>query len=313
MNKVSIIVPVYCNADTLLELYDKLRYDVLPKLPVRCFEYELIFVDDGSTDSSWNDLRLIYMLDDHTRIIKLAKNYGEHKAILCGYSYATGDCIINISADLQEPSKLILDMIDAWKCREDATILAVRVKREDDVRTQLFANLYYFLVRHFAFKEMPKHGFNIALVSAKTKAAVLRSCKLRPVFEAELLSINTRFICVPYTRLKRTKGESKWTLSKKLKCTFDTLLNYSDFMSCASLFNSGIITGTVILSVIFRKLGLHNEMLLSFIMLIILSCIQVAIAGTCTFYTLSLLREAVNNEPMFTVLTEINKDNAFDE
>ena len=162
MAKLSIIIPVYFNGDTLELLYEDLKKKVLHKLE----EYEIVLVDDGSGDNSWDVMQKIALLDPNIVTAKLARNFGSHAAILAGYSYCTGDCGVVKAADLQEDSELILEMYDSWK-RGNKVVLAAREDREEGFFQKLFANTYYLLMRKFVISSMPKGGFDCFLIDRK--------------------------------------------------------------------------------------------------------------------------------------------------
>ncbi len=121
MSKISIVVPVYFNEDTLMDLYRDMREKILDEIG----EYELVFVDDGSGDDSWKIMNEIRELDANVRLVKLSRNFGEHAALLAGLSVCTGDCAVTKQADLQEDSSLILEMYEKWK-QGSKVVLAVR-------------------------------------------------------------------------------------------------------------------------------------------------------------------------------------------
>ena len=121
MSKLSIVIPVYFNEDTLMDLYQDLKEKILPKLE----EYELVFVDDGSGDRSWQVMNEIKTLDESVHLVKLSRNFGEHAALLAGLTVSTGDCAITKQADLQEDSSLILEMYESWK-KGNKVVLAIR-------------------------------------------------------------------------------------------------------------------------------------------------------------------------------------------
>lgn len=96
MNKLSIIIPVYYNSETLEALYDDLQKEVLPELN----DYEIVMVDDGSGDCSWEAMNSISEKDSNVKLIKLTRNFGSHAAIYAGLSYCTGDCATIKAAEL---------------------------------------------------------------------------------------------------------------------------------------------------------------------------------------------------------------------
>lgn len=127
MSKISIVVPVYFNADTLMMLYNDMKEKILGVLG----DYELVFVDDGSQDDSWKIINEIYEMDrEHVQCVKLSRNFGEHAALLAGLSVCTGDCAVTKQADLQEDSTIILEMYESWK-KGNKVVLAVRASRDE--------------------------------------------------------------------------------------------------------------------------------------------------------------------------------------
>ena len=107
MISLSVVVPVYHNQETLQELHRRLTATCSAIVPDA---YELIFVNDGSTDQSWGILRQLAASDPHTRAVSLSRNFGSQAAILAGLSFATGDHISVIAADLQEPPEMVADL-----------------------------------------------------------------------------------------------------------------------------------------------------------------------------------------------------------
>ena len=160
MKKISIVVPVYYNHDNLLPLYADLKEKVLSKLDIG---YELIFVDDGSKDDSYSVMKELAKIDSNIKTIRLSRNFGEHSAILAGLSQCTGDCAVRKAADLQEPSEMILDMIQKYD-EGYKVVLATRADREEPLTQKMFSNLYAFLMRKLALHNMPKGGFDSFLI-----------------------------------------------------------------------------------------------------------------------------------------------------
>ena len=162
MSKISIVVPVYYNADTLELLYEDMREKILDKLG----EYEIVFVDDGSGDDSWQVMNRLKDRDPHVRLVRLSRNFGEHAALLAGLSVCTGDCAVTKQADLQEDSCIILEMYESWK-RGNKVVLAVRKERKENPVKVFFANMYYSLIRKIVNKNMPVGGCDCYLIDRK--------------------------------------------------------------------------------------------------------------------------------------------------
>ena len=161
--KVSIVVPVYYNEDNLIPLYTDLKEKIIDTIN---YEYEIVFVNDGSKDKSFEVMQQIREKDSNVKIFSLSRNFGSHAAILCGLSKCTGDCAVIKAADLQEPTELILEMVESWK-QGNNVVLAVREGREESKRQTFFANTYYNIVRKTALPNMPEGGFDVYLIDRK--------------------------------------------------------------------------------------------------------------------------------------------------
>lgn len=225
MKKISIIVPVYYNQDNLLPLYADLKEKVLSKINI---EYELIFVDDGSKDKSYEVMKNLAKLDENIKIIRLSRNFGEHSALLAGLSQCTGDCAVRKAADLQEPSEVILDMMKKYE-EGNKVVLAVRADREEPITQKAFSNLYAFLMRKLALHNMPKGGFDTFLIDRQIIDLLVKMQEKNTSLMSQILWAGFETATVPYIRKKREIGKSRWTLSKKIKLVYDSLLSFSYF------------------------------------------------------------------------------------
>lgn len=225
MKKISIIVPVYYNQGNLLPLYADLKEKVLTKLDT---EYELIFVDDGSKDKSYEVMKDLAKVDKNIKLVKLSRNFGEHSALLAGLSQCTGDCAVRKAADLQEPSEVILEMIKKYK-EGNKVVLAVRADREEPITQKAFSNLYAFLMRKLALHNMPKGGFDTFLIDRQVIDVVVKMQESNTSLMSQILWAGFETATVPYVRKKREIGKSRWTLSKKIKLVYDSLLSFSYF------------------------------------------------------------------------------------
>ena len=225
MKKISIIVPVYYNQDNLLPLYADLKEKVLSKINI---EYELIFVDDGSKDKSYEVMKNLAKLDENIKTIRLSRNFGEHSALLAGLSQCTGDCAVRKAADLQEPSEVILDMMKKYE-EGNKVVLAVRADREEPITQKAFSNLYAFLMRKLALHNMPKGGFDTFLIDRQIIDLLVKMQEKNTSLMSQILWAGFETATVPYIRKKREIGKSRWTLSKKIKLVYDSLLSFSYF------------------------------------------------------------------------------------
>lgn len=226
MKKISIIVPVYFNENNLLPLYNDLNEKVLKKLDN--LDYEIVFVDDGSKDNSYNVMKELKKIDDKIVLVKLSRNFGEHSAILAGLSKCTGDFAVRKAADLQEPSEMILDMIKKYN-EGNKVVIAVRESRDEPKIQQMFSNSYALMMRKFALSNYPKGGFDTFLIDRQVINFLVSMKEKNTSLDGQILWSGFTTATVSYNRKKREIGKSKWTLSKKIKLTVDSLLGFSNF------------------------------------------------------------------------------------
>jgi len=236
MSKLSIVIPVYFNEMNLIDLYDDLELKVLKNLP----KYEIIMVDDGSSDDSFKIMQELSDKDDNIKIYRLSRNFGSHAAILAGIHYATGDCITSKAADLQEPSELIMEMYEKWE-RGANVVLAVREDREEPYLQKMLSNTYYKIMRKFALKNMPEGGFDCFLIDKKVAKVLDNMEESNTSLMGQILWCGFRSEVVYYTRRARLKGKSKWTLSKKVKLSVDSILGFS-YLPIRAVTFIGIVT-----------------------------------------------------------------------
>ena len=222
MSKLSIVVPVYYNEDTLMDLYEDMRAKILGKLG----DYEIIFVDDGSGDRSWEVMNDIQKLDGNVRLVKLSRNFGEHAALLAGLSVCTGDCAVTKQADLQEDSTLITEMYERWK-QGNKVVLAIRRSRDESKVKVFFANMYYSLVRKFVNKNMPVGGCDCYLIDRKVIEVLERLDEKNSSLTLQVLWAGFKTVMVYFDRKDREKGVSRWTFAKKFKLVLDSMMSFS--------------------------------------------------------------------------------------
>lgn len=222
MSKISIVIPVYYNEDTLMDLYQDMKEKILGKLG----DYEIVMVDDGSGDSSFEIMEQIRSMDSNVRLVKLSRNFGEHAALLAGLSVCTGDCAVTKQADLQEDSTLILEMYESWK-RGNKVVLAVRKSRDESKIKIFFANMYYAIIRKFVNKNMPLGGCDCYLIDRQVIKVLELLDENNSSLTLQVLWAGFKTENVYFDRKDREKGVSRWTFAKKFKLVLDSMMSFS--------------------------------------------------------------------------------------
>lgn len=226
MKLFSIIIPVYYNELNLPETVPQLL-GLAEKMPQ--YRLELVFVDDGSDDGSLEVLRGFQTQYPETiKVVKLTRNFGSMAAIQAGFTVASGDCVGMISADLQDPPELFLEMLSHWE-RGIKAVFAVRQDREEPFSQKLFSNAYYALVRRYAIADYPDGGFDFFLVDRQIVNEINRIQEKNTNLMSLIYWLGFKPIMIPYIRRARVRGKSRWTLAKKLKLFVDTFVAFTFF------------------------------------------------------------------------------------
>lgn len=227
MSLFSIVVPVYHNAASLPDLLTELQA-VAEKNPDDDFEF--IFVDDGSSDNSFDVLDTLLQVESRMRVIKLSRNFGSNPAIMAGLSQAKGDAVAAIAADLQDPPALIHDMIQLWH-DDKKVVIAARKEREDPFPTSLLADVFYKLFRRYAIETMPERGFDFFLIDQQVCGLINDIQENNAYLMGLILWLGFDPHVLYYSRQAREEkyGQSMWTMTKKLKYFVDSFVAFSYF------------------------------------------------------------------------------------
>jgi polyisoprenyl-phosphate glycosyltransferase len=224
MPKVSVIIPVYYNEESLPLLFAELL-KLEKSLQKNGLELELIFVDDGSGDTSFGELLKIKQQREQTRIIKLARNFGAMRACKVGAQFVTGDSFVFLAADLQDPPELIFEMVERW---QDGAkfVICVRDKRDDPFTSRLFAVIYYRLLRLYIIPDFPPQGYDLSLMDRALLPYLLQSGRTT-YLQVFLYWLGFSPSVIHYNRQKRLHGRSRWNFAKRLAAALDVLLGFS--------------------------------------------------------------------------------------
>jgi len=221
--KISFVIAVYHNEGAISKTYEKIQTVFSNELIEH--EYEIVFVDDGSTDGSLQEMLDLREQDHRIKIIAFTRNFGQMAAMLAGFKEATGDAVINISADLQDPVELIPKMVKQWQAGSEI-VICHRTDRSDPFMAKLFSRLAYGVMR-LSIPQMPSGGFDFVLMDRVVMDEFNAVDVRHRFFQGDLLSTGYRMSCIPYVRLERTIGVSQYNFGKKLKNFLDAVLDAS--------------------------------------------------------------------------------------
>ena len=224
MKKISVVVPMYYEEEVANECYTRLK-NVLEK--IENYNYEIIFVNDGSKDKTLEILKEIAKENKNVKIISFSRNFGHQCAVTAGLRYVTGDAIVIIDADLQDPPELIPEMIKLWE-EGNEVIYGKRKSREGESRFKLLsASMFYKTLNALSDVEIPKDTGDFRLVDRKV-VEVINSLPEHNKFLRGLFSwVGFKQKAYEYERKERYAGKTKYPLKKMLKLAQDGIFSFS--------------------------------------------------------------------------------------
>lgn len=220
---ISFAIPVYRNEGAITLTYEKIKGCFETELAA--YNYEFVFVDDGSDDGSLAELQRLRSADPRVRIVSFTRNFGQMAAILAGLKESTGDLVLNLSADLQDPVELIPRMVRDYEAGSEL-VIGHRVEREDQWSSRLTSRVFYSIIR-ISFPQMPAGGFDYVLMARRVVDAFNQIEVRNRFYQGDLLWLGYKTTFIPYKRAKRTIGRSQYTFAKRLKNSLDAIVDSS--------------------------------------------------------------------------------------
>lgn len=224
MKKISVIIPAYNEEEVLPQLVERLN---TVSETISQYEFEFLFVNDGSSDRTLELLRELNQQDQRMQYVDLSRNYGKETAMLAGFDHVTGDGVVIIDADLQHPPEVMQEMISWWEQGYE-DVYAVRKKREGETFLKVWTSkLYYKLVQKMTPEKVFPQAGDFRLLDKKCVAA------LRQLRESERYTkgmygwIGFKKKEISYYAEERAAGVTKWKWSNLFKLAIDGVTSYS--------------------------------------------------------------------------------------
>ena len=224
MKKISIVIPMYYEEEVAEECYQRIS-NTLKKLDN--YDYELIFINDGSQDKTQEILENIAKQDKKAKIITFSRNFGHQCAVTAGIKYVTGDCVVIIDADLQDPPEVIPEMLKLWE-QGNEVIYGKRKSRKGESKFKLLsAKMFYRTLDALSDVKIPMDTGDFRLVDRKV-IDVINSMPEHNKFLRGLFSwVGFKQIPYEYERQERYAGKTKYPLKKMLKLASDGIISFS--------------------------------------------------------------------------------------
>ena len=253
MDKISVIIPVFNEEEVIEECYKRV-VGVVKK-----YKYELCFVNDGSKDSTLEKLRKIASSDSGVKVVSFSRNFGHQAALSAGLKVVTGDAIIILDADMQDPPELIPKMIDLWKAGNDVVYGKRKTRQGETVFKLMTASMFYKVLNKLSDVDVPKDTGDFRLVDRKIVDTINLMPEHNKFYRGLWSWCGYKQTAIEYERQERFAGKTKYPLSKMLKLAKDGIIGFSKkplqvmgVIGLFSIFISFVVLVYSIISFIFK-------------------------------------------------------------
>ncbi len=307
---LSIVAPVFNEVESIAFFYARVK-EVMGSFEG---DYELLLVDDGSTDGSTDQIRELGKKDVHVKPVIFARNFGHQIAVTAGLDYAWGDAVIIIDADLQDPPEVMLDLIEKWKEGYDV-VYAVRRKREGESWFKLAtASIFYRLIFRITDVKIPLDTGDFRLLDRKVVEVMGQMREKHRFLRGMSAWVGFKQVGVEYDRKERFAGETKYPFSKMLKLALNAVTSFSYFPLQLATYLGFFSAGISILAipvVAYLRLALREALLgqaTTLIAVLFLGGVQLITLGILGEYVGRIYDEA-KGRPLYVVSEAPNKNN----
>jgi polyisoprenyl-phosphate glycosyltransferase len=298
-NLLSVVAPVFNEQETVPEFCRRVTA-ALEGLP-----FELILVDDGSTDGTAEELQALHRADARIRILTLSRNFGHQAALSAGLDHAIGDVCVMLDADLQDPPELIPDMVERWRHGTDV-VYAVRRHRPGETRVKLAtARWFYRLFSGLAHIELPPQAGDFRLLDRRALDALLAMPERSRFLRGMSAWVGFDQEPIAYDREERYAGETKYSLRRMLRFSFDAIASFShvplQLATVLGFFFSAVAFCAIPVAIGFRIAGEFVPGITTVLLVVLLlGGIQLITVGIIGEY-LARVYEEVKGRPLYVV------------
>ncbi|MBR3281056.1 MAG: glycosyltransferase family 2 protein [Clostridia bacterium] len=224
MKKIDIVVPIF-NEEDMIGLFLNRLCNVINNL--KNYQFEILFIDDGSKDKSLAILKECKKLDNRINYISLSRNFGKEAALLAGIDYCDGDAVIFIDVDLQDPPEIIPEMISNWEEGYEDVYAQRKTRRGDSFLKKLTAKLYYFTLQSVTSVDIQKDTGDFRLLDRKCIDALKNVREVARNSKGIFSWIGFKKKAILYDREPRKAGKSKWNYKKLFRLAADGITSFT--------------------------------------------------------------------------------------
>lgn len=310
--KLSLIVPCYNEENNVKKFFDEVNKAFFGKVS----DYEFVFVDDGSSDSTYKNLKSIYDENrmHNIQVLSFSRNFGKESAIYAGLSKAKGDMVCLIDADLQQRPEVVLEMLDVMNSNEELDcVTAYQEKRKEGKAISAIKSCFYKLINKMAEVDFVNGASDFRLMKRSMVDAILQMTEYHRFSKGifSWVGFNTEYI--PYEVAERESGESKWGFRKLFKYALEGVISFSTFplkISTIIGFFFSLISIIYLIIVVIQKLAFGIDIpgyATIIVLILLLGGLQLFSLGVMGEY-LSKVYVQSKNRPVYILRKHLGDD-----
>jgi dolichol-phosphate mannosyltransferase len=304
---LSVIIPVFNEENNISPLLERL------KKVIKKYQYEIIFVSDGSTDKTEEIIKNFSQKDKNIKLISFTRNFGHQMALFAGYQNSKGDAVVSLDADLQDPPELIDQMIEKWKNGAKIVYAKREERKGESFFKKITASFFYQVINFFSDVPIPKEVGDFRLID-KQVVDYLKNLKEKPEFLRGIVAWpNFKTDYVFFQREKRFSGKTHYPLSKMINFALQGLTSFSTKPLRLSTYLGFITSLGAVLTIIFKSIQhfvFHQGDWLPgwaslFFSIVFLGGVQLIMIGIIGEYLGKIYKE-IQNRPNYIIKEKVN-------
>ena len=304
---LTLVIPVFHEANQLNKNIHIIK-NILDKNHIK---YEIILVDDGSRDNTWEEVKVLSQEMDEIRAIRLSRNFGKEAALCAGLEIAGGDACVIMDADLQHPPEVIPQMIDLWQNQDVDIVDGIKSSRgKESLFKKISARSFYSILKKFSGLDL-NNASDFKLLDAKVISAWKRMGEKTTFFRGMSAWVGFKRVSVPFVVAERLEGTSKWSFLRLLKLAVIAITSFSSaplqlvtFIGLIFLISS-VILGIQTLYMKFMNIAFSGFTTVILLLLIIGSTLMISLGIIGTY--IARIFDEVKQRPRYIVLDKIDK------
>ncbi|MCE5090569.1 glycosyltransferase [Staphylococcus devriesei] len=255
--KIRVIVPCFNEGEVVRKTYDKLTEILMKDSKIKAYDYDLLFVDDGSKDNTIEHIQSLATVDQHVKYISFSRNFGKESAMIAGFQHSVDcDAVVMIDGDLQHPPEFIPQMIQEYQQGYDQ-VIAKRDRTGENFARKTMTKLYYKLINSFVEDIKFVDGVGDFRLLSQRAVKAMASLKEYNRFSKglfEWIGYNTKIFT--YKNVEREAGQSKWTFTKLLNYGIDGLISFNNKPLRAMIYLGMFIFSLSIIYILYLLIGI---------------------------------------------------------